>query len=115
MSFRRLTFAAVLLIVATACGSYKSPTAPAATTVNAAIGSSGFSPNPINIAVGSSVMWTNNDSSMHGVVADNGAFRSGALAMGAQYSYTFSTAGTFTYHDLSNAGMVGTVNVSSSY
>jgi plastocyanin len=51
---------------------------------------------------------------MHGVVADNGAFRSGPIANGAQYTYAFSTAGTFTYHDLSNANMVGTVNVSGS-
>jgi hypothetical protein len=51
---------------------------------------------------------------MHGVVADNGAFRSGPIAAGAQYSYEFPTAGTFTYHDLSNANIVGTVTVSGS-
>jgi hypothetical protein len=51
---------------------------------------------------------------MHGIVADNGAFQSGSLASGAQYSFTFATAGAFTYHDLSNTRSVGTVNVTAS-
>src|SRR5215471_5998070 len=111
MSSWRLTFAVCLLTTAIACGKSSSPTSPSPTSVSASIASNGFTPNPINISVGSSVTWTNNDASMHGVVADDGAFRSGALASGAQYSYTFPTAGTFMYHDLSNANMVGTVNV----
>src|SRR5262245_54470442 len=112
MSFWRLTFAVCVLTAAMACGKNSSPTSPSPTSVSASIAGNGFSPNPINISVGSSVTWTNNDTSMHGVVADNGAFRSDALATGKQYSYTFPTAGTFSYHDSSNASMVGTVNVS---
>ena len=114
MSFQRLAFALFLSTAALACGKSSSPTTPAPMTVSASISRTGFSPNPINISVGSTVMWTNNDTSMHAVVADNGAFRSGALAAGGQYSYAFPTAGTFTYHDSSNAGMAGTVNVSGS-
>lgn len=37
-------------------------------TVSASINGGGFKPNPINISVGSSVTWTNNDASVHGVV-----------------------------------------------
>ena len=116
MSFRiKAIFVAMLLTTAMACGS-SSPTAPAPapTTVNATIDSRGFSPDPINISVGSTVMWTNKDSSAHAVVADSGAFSSGAIAPGGQYSYRFPAAGTFTYHDTTSAGMVGTVNVSGS-
>jgi plastocyanin len=56
----------------------------------------------------------NMDTTMHAIAADNGVFRSGAIAPGGQYSYAFQSAGTFTYHDSANAKMVGTVNVSGS-
>src|SRR5215467_3650033 len=102
MYFLRLAFAVLFLVAATACGS-NAPTSPSAMSVSASINSSGFNPTAINISVGSTVTWTNNDANMHGVVADNGAFQSGSLAGGAQFSFTFATAGAFTYHDLSNA------------
>jgi len=113
MSFwNKAIFIAIILATATACGN--SPTAPTPTTVSATIDGGGFSPNPINISVGSTVMWTNKDGgSAHAVVADNGAFSSGAIAPGAQYTYTFPSAGTFTYHDTATS-MAGTVNVSGS-
>jgi plastocyanin len=109
----RMTFAVLILLAAMACGKASSPMSPS-TTVNARIVSGGFTPNPINISVGSSVMWTNSDSATHEIVADNGAFRSGPIAPGGQYSYTFPSAGTFTYHDASNPSMSGTVNVTGS-
>src|SRR5262245_58290681 len=114
MSFWRVTLAVCSLTAAIACGKNSSPTSPSPTNVSVSIASNGFTPNPINISVGSSVTWTNNDTSMHGVVANDGAFRSDGLATGRQYSYLFPTAGTFRYHDLSNASVVGTVNVSGS-
>ena len=113
MSIRiRLVFALMFLIAAVACGKGSSPTAPTPTTVNATIVSGGFTPNPINISVGSTVMWTNTDAKAHSIVADNGAFASGTIASGGQYSYAFPAAGTVTYHDGSDPHMVGTVNVS---
>ena len=116
MSIRmRLTVAVMLfLIAAIACGKGSSPTAPTPTTVNATIVSRGFTPNPINISVGSTVMWMNTDTVAHVIVADNGAFRSGTIVSGGQYSYAFPSAGAFTYHDASNPNMAGTVNVSGS-
>jgi plastocyanin len=104
----------MLLTAAVACGKGSSPTAPTPTTVNAAIVSGGFTPNPINISVGSTVVWTNMDATAHAVVSDSGAFSSGTIAGGGQYRYTFPSAGTFAYHDPSNANMAGTVNVSGS-
>lgn len=113
MSLRmKLTFAAMLLTAATACSS--SPTTPTPTTMSAMIVSSGFTPNPINVSIGSTVTWTNKDTIAHAIVADNGAFSSGALAPDSQFSYTFSSTGTFTYRDSSNRNIVGTVNVSGS-
>ena len=114
MSVRmKMALAVMLSTAAVACGD-SSTTAPTPTTVNATIDSGGFTPNQINISVGSTVMWTNKDTTAHSVVSDSGAFRSGTIAPGNQYSYAFASAGTFTYHDSSNPNMVGSVNVSGS-
>lgn len=110
----RMTFVALLLAAAMACGKASSPTSPTPTTVGVTITGGGFTPNTVSISVGSTVMWTNKDNAPHAVVADGGAFSSGAIAPSGQYSYAFPTAGTFTYHDSSNPSMVGTVNVSGS-
>jgi plastocyanin len=110
----KIAFAVTLLTAAMACGKGSSPNAPTPTTQTAAIVSGGFTPNPINISVGSTVMWTNQDTAAHDIVANDGAFNSGTIAPGGQYGYTFPAAGTFTYHDASNQNMVGTVNVSGS-
>jgi plastocyanin len=115
MSIRmRMTFTAILLTAAMACGSYSSPTSPSPTTVNATIVSGGFMPNPIAISVGSTVTWTNSDSTAHAVVADSAELNSGTIAPGAKFSHAFPSAGTFAYHDAANPSMAGTVNVSAS-
>jgi plastocyanin len=115
MSIRmRMTVAVMFLTAAVACGKGSSPTAPTPTTVTATIVSSGFTPNPINISVGSTVTWMNSDTIAHVIVADNAAFSSGTIASGAQFGYACPSAGMFTYHDASNPNMAGTVNVSGS-
>jgi plastocyanin len=108
----RMIFAVMLLIAAPiACSKSNSPTSPAPTTVSATIASSGFTPNPISVSVGSTVTWTNNDTTAHAVVADGGVFTSGTIAPGDQFSFMFPSAATVTYRDASNPNMVGTVNV----
>lgn len=109
----KMTFAAMTVIGVSACG-YTSPTMPSVTTVNDAIGAGAFTPASIDITVGSTVTWTNQDNAAHTVVADKGAFNSGAIAPGATFSYMFPTAGTVTYHDSAHPGMTGTVNVTGS-
>ena len=104
--------AAAAVLVLTACGS--SATAPSPASVDASIQSGGFTPGTISISMGSTVTWTNQDNTTHAVVADNGAFASGAIPPGGKYSYMFPSAGTFTYHDTSNPNMRGTVTVSGS-
>lgn len=110
----RMTAALLWLTAASACGSSSMPASPTPTTATVTITSDAFAPNAVTISVGSTVMWMNKDSATHSVVADSGAFSSGALAAGTQYSYMFPSAGTFTYHDGSNSSMVGTVTVSGS-
>ncbi len=70
-----------------------------------------YVPASITIKVGETVTWTNSDSVTHTVTGDNGEFDSGNLDSGKTFSFTFQTAGTFTYHCTIHPNMKGTVIV----
>jgi len=74
-----------------------------------------YSPSTITVVIGvnNTVTWTNNDNIAHTVTADNGAFDSGYLNQGQTWSYTFTTAGTYSYHCSIHPWMTGTVIVRS--
>jgi plastocyanin len=72
-----------------------------------------FNPSPLNVPVGSTVTWTNADGSAHTTTSDNGAWDSGALSNGAHFSFTFTQAGTYTYHCAIHSYMHGTIVVGS--
>jgi plastocyanin len=56
-------------------------------------------PDPITIAVGDSIMWSNTDSTAHTATEDDGAFDTGSIAGGESSApVQFLEAGTFTYH-----------------
>ena len=70
-----------------------------------------YSPNPVTVAVGGTVTWTNTDSIANTSTANGGAWNSGTMAPGATFSMTFASAGSFPYHCSIHPGMVGTVTV----
>ena len=70
-----------------------------------------FAPNSLTVKVGTKVTWTNNDSVAHTVTENNGAFNSGDLAPGSSYSFTFSKAGTYSYHCSIHPSMTATITV----
>jgi len=85
---------------------------PASIVMGASIlSSTAYSPNPVAIAVGGAVTWTNNDTVTHTSTADGGTWNSGSIAPGGTFTRTFTTAGTFAYHCSIHPGMVGTVTV----
>jgi plastocyanin len=86
-------------------GSRGTPTAPIITNFE-------FSPNPIRVRSGTTVVWTNKDPTDHTVQADDGSYGSAHLGTGKTYSHTFSAAGTYTYHCNIHTYMKGTVVVS---
>ncbi|HEY7442160.1 MAG TPA: plastocyanin/azurin family copper-binding protein [Vicinamibacterales bacterium] len=110
-----LTIIAVAFLVA--CDD--SPSAPSqnpSATVSIVSGASlltttAFSPNPLSTTVGSTIRWMNNDNVVHTSIADGGAWNSGNLQPGGQFTFTFQSAGTFTYHCSIHPGMVATVTV----
>ncbi|HUI89348.1 MAG TPA: cupredoxin domain-containing protein [Anaerolineales bacterium] len=84
--------------------------APASNAVS--ITGAGFQPAQLQVKVGATVTWTNNDSAAHTVTSDTaGAFDSGPINQGATFQFTFSQAGTFTYHSTNDSGWAGTVTV----
>lgn len=102
-----------------------------ATTVNVSIlpnaqnlGNHSYSPNPVNVPVGGTVHWTNNDSVMHTVTSGNGSsdpsmgkvFDSGltgssVLKPSGTFFHTFQSAGTYQYFCQVHPTMVGRVIV----
>lgn len=70
-----------------------------------------FVPAEAKVAVGDKVTWTNSDSAVHTVVADDKSFESDDLAQGDAFSFTFTKAGTFPYKCGIHNSMKGTVVV----
>ena len=73
-----------------------------------------FSPQKITVKVGTTVTWTNQDAIEHTVTADTespDAPKSGLIAKGQTYSFTFNKAGTYGYHCEPHPYMKGTVIV----
>jgi plastocyanin len=75
------------------------------------LGADAYRPNPLTVATGTTVTWTNSDNVTHTSTSNNNTWNSGNIAPGGQFSFTFSTAGTFQYHCALHPGMVGSVVV----
>lgn len=84
--------------------------APAA-NVAVSIENFAFNQATIEIPVGTTVTWTNNDAAPHTVTSDDGAFDSGSLDQGQTFSFTFTTPGQFAYHCNFHPGMQATIVV----
>jgi plastocyanin len=87
-------------------------------TMPAGVGSSNtlnFSPASITVVIGvnNTVTWMNKDQSIHTVTATDKSFDSGNILGGASFTYTFKTAGTYTYVCIYHGWMKGTVVVKS--
>ncbi len=70
-----------------------------------------FTPSSLTVSVGETVTWTNKHSMTHTATSDNGSFDSGNLAPGETFSFTFETAGTYTYKCNVHPSMTGTIIV----
>jgi plastocyanin len=99
----------------------------AATSVSIVSGASSltdtaFQPNPVQVSVGATVTWTNDDSQPHTVTSGQNAQPDGKfdsspnfnplIAPGQTFSHTFTEAGQYPYYCALHPNMVGTVSVS---
>ena len=85
------------------------PAPNSTTTVN--IHDHTFDPAQLNVAPGTTVTWTNEDTVAHTVTADNGLFDSGVLEPGQSYSTWLGGVGTVAYHCEIHPDMKGSVVV----
>ncbi len=70
-----------------------------------------FDPATLTITTGTTVTWTNNDTASHTVAGDDGSWGSKSLAKGDTFSFTFTQAGTFSYHCGVHPSMKATITV----
>lgn len=77
-----------------------------------------YNPSPLNVSVGTTVTWTNHDSTGHTVTEGNpsgntpaNGFDSGILAPGKTFTHTFAAAGSIQYYCTLHPTMLGEVIV----
>jgi plastocyanin len=70
-----------------------------------------FNPSTITVAAGTTITWTNKDAIAHTVTSNTNLFNSGSLGTNGTFSFTFATAGTFSYYCAIHPNMVASVTV----
>jgi plastocyanin len=70
-----------------------------------------FDPNRVDVKVGDTVEWTNEDDRDHTVVAKDGSFKSDKLGRGDTFAFKFKKAGKFPYACSYHPRMKGVVVV----
>ncbi len=104
------------LAATAACSSDSGPNVTADVSIVAGasgLGANAFDPNPLtqSIATKATVTWVNNDGVTHRVISDAPLFDSANLSGGDNYTFTFTAAGTYTYHCSIHPTMVGTITI----
>jgi plastocyanin len=83
----------------------------AASPVSVGIRNFTFTQQIVSVTAGTAVTWTNRDSSIHTVTANDHSYDSGHLAQGQSYRHTFRAPGRYGYHCDIHQYMTGTVIV----
>jgi len=107
VSWIRLSVMASLIALTSACGSDSNPTPQPSPNLGPGIDAtvrikgSSFSPNPLQLRVGQTVNWLNEDSIEHTATLP-GVYDTGKISPTSAHGengdqYTFRTAGTFTF------------------
>lgn len=94
-----LLSAIMLAAVLTGCSLYSSTPAPSTAPVKGnfvTISNFSFNPDVLEVSANDTVTWRNNDSVTHKIVSSN-LFESGNLNQGNEFSFTFTTPGTYDY------------------
>ena len=116
MKVRLLGTAAAVVVLATACGgdSDEPTTATQSASTDVTIDTFQYLPKNLEVAVGTTVTWTDEDAILHTVTSSGATPETFDLKLadkGATASFTFDTPGTYTYVCTVHPGMQGTVTV----
>jgi len=87
------------------------PTTAGRDTVTAAVEDFRFRAARLEVATGTTIIWTNRGQVTHTVSAEDGSFDSGPIEPGERRALTFSRAGTFPFRCTPHPFMTGTVVV----
>jgi plastocyanin len=85
--------------------------ADSAKAVKAGMRNLAFTPAKVEITVGTTVAWTNDDQLAHSVTADDGSWDSDLIEPGATWRRTFDRPGTYGFHCTPHPFMKGAVSV----
>lgn len=112
--FLAIALLAFLLVVtgctqSTVTPASNQPTAPTAAGSSVTIKDFAFGPQALTIKAGTTVTWTNNDSTPHTVTSST--FESSQLLPGQSFQHTFTDAGTYDYSCSIHPSMTGQVIV----
>ena len=70
-----------------------------------------FGPETLTVPPNSTVTWVNKDDVPHVIASNDGLFKSKALDTDDKYSFTFTSAGTYSYYCSIHPKMVGKIVV----
>ena len=101
----------LIVIALLSCAAAAAPLASEGGSASVSIANKKYDPATINIKVGDTVTWTNNDDHDHTVVADDGSFKSDKLGNGDIFQHQFKKAGTYSYSCAYHPRMKGKVIV----
>lgn len=85
--------------------------APVVGVTSIAIQNFAFSPPHVQVHVGQTITWTNDDTEKHTVTFDSLHVDSGLMVRGATFSYTFTKVGDFTYRCTLHPAMIAKITV----
>lgn len=85
---------------------------PAASGNTIRIANLAYDPPQLDVAIGTTVTWTNDDQVSHTATSSDGLFDTGTIAAGESAEITFDETGTFEYVCAFHAGMRATIVVS---
>jgi plastocyanin len=114
VKFLKLSLMSAVLVGMAACFGHaalpaQSNAAPPSQQVK--IDNFSFAPQQLTVAVGTTILWVNNDDVPHTVVGAHQEFRSKALDTNDHFSFTFTKAGTFDYFCSVHPMMTGKIVV----
>ncbi|MFC1920774.1 cupredoxin family copper-binding protein [Chloroflexota bacterium] len=79
--------------------------------IEVAIDGLAFNPAVLNVPVGTTVVWYNNDSVTHTITARDNLFDSGNLDPGDTFRYTFEQSGELEYYCKIHPSIVGEITI----
>ncbi len=82
-----------------------------AATRTVTIANFAFSPTPLTVLLGDTIVWRNQDNFAHTTTSIVGGWDSGTITSSSTFSFTFNSTGTFSYICTIHSGMQGTIVV----